>query len=111
MKLIYHFESKKVWEEEDARALLVVEKPYAMLSDLCHALPTWQLTKKAVAEVTNVVTGQKRKCWVGTDQCLLEIYKNTTAINYQLGLKKKSIDTPSILQLLRDWGAYLKSVK
>jgi hypothetical protein len=111
MKLIYRFESKKVWEEENARPLLVVEKPYTMLSDLCHALPTRHLARLAVAEVTKVVTGQKRKCWVGTDQCLLEIYKHTTAIHYQLGLKKKSIDTPSVLQLLQDWGIYLKSVK
>ena len=83
--LQYHFERKAIWENEPPRAVMTVEKPFAMLTDLSNSLDTFESAKEAFAQIKKVVSGKEKKFEFGSDQCMLEVDKRTTNIHYKFG--------------------------
>lgn len=105
--LQYQFDWKTIWEEEPKRATMVVQKPFAMLSDIANSLSTLGAAKEALKNTKKVVDGKDRKFEFGSDQCMLEVYKRTTKIHYCFGESTESIETAFLLGLLKDWVKFL----
>jgi hypothetical protein len=105
--LQYNFERKIIWENEPPRAVMTVEKPYAMLTDLGNSLDTLEVAKEALAQIKKVVSGKLRKFEFGSDSCMLEVYKRTTNIHYKFGEVSANVETEKLVGLIGDWVGFL----
>ncbi|MCU0419965.1 MAG: hypothetical protein MUC38_09935 [Cyclobacteriaceae bacterium] len=109
MTMHYQFEWKKVWAEEEPRALLHVQAPHAMLADLAHSLPDVAAAQRALRLIAQVQSGKVRKCHLGSDAVLLEVFARKTNILYSFGEKKSTVATADLIALLRDWRKFLQT--
>lgn len=108
MGIHYQFEWKKVWDEEPPRPLLRVQAPFAMLDDLAHSLPDGAAAQRALRLIRQVQTGAVRKCHLGSDAVLLEVFARKTNVLYAMGEKKTAIATDELVALLRDWKKFVQ---